>query len=854
MNSCSKLSNLPLESRNNNIRDIESNYRLNTLANALGIEINVNELKISPIGEKILNAALFDDRHFEILDSKTDGLDPQLVVLLFFNAFKHIDSDHAHKLLRKVKSYYPSLVNNESLKNSLNSLLLKMSENKEIASELFILLIHKLVNVTDTNTFFKIIIQCFKTDKRSLDYIYDFARDIKMPLDEQLEFYAHLYRAFTPDSPESLSYYVPSINILGKLYLEYFESLKGTRLGDLLQLANFPFEKFSLYLINKIKAMDLHNVLVDWVNSIDQFAPKEYANEKQISTGAPLLEKSQMEKIENARRKSEKLSLYINAQENKKALYERKIIQCYSSAFLPSNLPILLMSAVLPDGNGDYGNHCQVAKHLIEDPANFDVHSKLFFTPGKEKIISYMPPLDHPRYHVQFSTEGKDLSNNNPLYFSHNYELEGEPFNPINYVRKAVKNFMQAIDSTSLISKSGYQFIRSFNQNSAFSHRKIEPYNEQISSLSNIIPKVVLEVSFRSFQNAIYKSTCQLFPESPYGFIKEYSWNKKENQNEFRTGPFIGGALFFDEKLLEDRNNISKARLEAWTSISPDIKKLVFGDQTFEKFFGSHFLHVAYFRHQLTAQVFLYTLAALYSHQNKSPVFVLKCDLNPDIFNFEFIQSLGYSSILYVSGNETKTINLGGKDGKVLKILNILPIQQTDLFHLMNLSNAIVGCTGDCSFTEVLSLGLVPFYEVTDYKWQNYVPQAFADLIKNQFPDSSKLLEYYKTMFKLTRRANKASLYGAIKPGVLERRALELSNLLVDFPYQEQMALRDYLLQECSPKDYISGIVRKVLFNKMDPETEKLEKQILDTVEHEKDPDLLFDQLKGKIQMISEGL
>lgn len=833
---------------NNTLKNNERKHHLNVLAKKLDVEIEITE--ISPASIEVVDATLFENNPFVILNlKKLEDVDPVIVVLLLVNAFEHLDSENERLLLRKVIFFYKFLKGREQLQGLLNALIFKMAAIKELSIHVLIQI--RVIEISDIDALFNILIQCYKKlNNFSKEDIYRSAGQLSLSPNQRVDLYSKLYKELSLGvPPREVSFLPRSPLLLGKLYCDYFDSQKDTLRGDILQVSKFPFKDFLRYLYGELTPADIRNPLVDWACSIDAFAPKQYCNKKHFSeitrSEAPLVGK-----IEN-RQKSIRLKRIISEQKNNKALCKRKIIQCYATALLPPHLPILLMSSVVTDGNGDYSNHLQVAKLLLDDPANFDIHSKLFFSPGREKILQSTPPPINPRFHSNFSIDGQDITNNNPLDFSPMAEFEKEPFDPINFVENIVQKFHLTISSASFFSKKGYQFIPSL-KTSPLRFRKIEPFKEEKMGIETIKPKVIIEVSYRSFDNAISKEAQALYPEAGYGFIREFAWTKGGKGIAFKTGPFIGGALFFNKQLLENSSNPVRAKQHAWDNLTIEIKKLIFGDCDYEEFTKNNDLHVGYFRHHLTAHTFLYTLCALYKDQRESLTCVVKCNL--EIFNFEFVKSLGYTTIVYLSQRENKTIKLSDGEEKILRILDILPVMQEDLFRMMTLSNPIVGCTGDGSFTEVLSLGMLPFYEVTEFKWINYLPQAFEELIEKHFPDSPQLLEYYKTMFRLTRRANKSSLYAAIKPGVLEKGALQLSQLLENFPFQDQIALREDLLQECSSNDYIKGIVRKLLFNKIDFGTKILEKQIFESVKQGQDAEPLFDQLKAKIEMISEEL
>lgn len=82
----------------------------------------------------------------------------------------------------------------------------------------------------------------------------------------------------------------------------------------------------------------------------------------------------------------------------------------------------------------------------------------------------------------------------------------------------------------------------------------------------------------------------------------------------------------------------------------------------------------------------------------------------------------------YQNKKVEKTVHSNPKFSKEVVLINPFPLSHGDFLRCIKLSQAIVGCTGDISFSETIALGKVPFYEIRDHKkrfWQGFV--AFAE-------------------------------------------------------------------------------------------------------------------------------
>jgi hypothetical protein len=84
---------------------------------------------------------------------------------------------------------------------------------------------------------------------------------------------------------------------------------------------------------------------------------------------------------------------------------------------------------------------------------------------------------------------------------------------------------------------------------------------------------------------------------------------------------------------------------------------------------------------------------------------------------------------------------------KTLRLIYILPIPTSDFKRLLNLSSDLVGCTGDGSLSDCLTLGKIPFYEMRKHKlpsWKALLDLASYLNLSEVYQYGKKMLDYEK--------------------------------------------------------------------------------------------------------------
>ena len=121
---------------------------------------------------------------------------------------------------------------------------------------------------------------------------------------------------------------------------------------------------------------------------------------------------------------------------------------------------------------------------------------------------------------------------------------------------------------------------------------------------------------------------------------------------------------------------------------------------------------------------FIYLVALLEQDQQSDiEIYLPRLQLT---LNSAHLNSLSIGKVL-VNGN---AIEINTNKQKVLHLHHVLPLPSKEFSALLQASADIVGCTGDHSLSECLTLSKVPFYEVRAHKLETV--QAFIQIAKGK--------------------------------------------------------------------------------------------------------------------------
>lgn len=133
---------------------------------------------------------------------------------------------------------------------------------------------------------------------------------------------------------------------------------------------------------------------------------------------------------------------------------------------------------------------------------------------------------------------------------------------------------------------------------------------------------------------------------------------------------------------------------------------------------NSRHLHLGYLPKVPQQQMeFIYFLGKLHQNDQKDiEVYLPKSFLLSNL-NHNRLASLGIAKIVtYNFENEEQHPIKDAKGKKTLRLITTMPVPQSDFNKLIQLSEEIVGCTGDLSLSECLAAGKIPYYEIRIHK------------------------------------------------------------------------------------------------------------------------------------------
>lgn len=164
-------------------------------------------------------------------------------------------------------------------------------------------------------------------------------------------------------------------------------------------------------------------------------------------------------------------------------------------------------------------------------------------------------------------------------------------------------------------------------------------------------------------------------------------------------------------------------------------------------YLDSHSLHVGYLpRHSLQREIFIELVSRSHMKEHLH-IDILLPSLEEDLsFGHEWMGLHRISKIIKVNVgtqiHEEVIEELEEKQGRIVRLICALPLPSTDFTKYIQLSDDIVGCTGDGSLSDCIIAGKMPFYEVRPHKLKTL--ETFRHLaIKQMMPD---VLEYFELL------------------------------------------------------------------------------------------------------------
>lgn len=157
--------------------------------------------------------------------------------------------------------------------------------------------------------------------------------------------------------------------------------------------------------------------------------------------------------------------------------------------------------------------------------------------------------------------------------------------------------------------------------------------------------------------------------------------------------------------------------------------------------------------------------------------------------NIEFLKTNGIGKVKFIKNEQEKEIIISDDNHKELQLIYAFPLEQSDMNTLMSLVKDVneekseeanfpfVGCTGDDSFTRVISNDKIPLYEIALWKedaFRNYKSLAMSVLSKEE----TSYIDYLNYLLKLKKIEGK-SLNSTVEQGKVDQACQKIAEKIV---------------------------------------------------------------------------
>lgn len=225
-------------------------------------------------------------------------------------------------------------------------------------------------------------------------------------------------------------------------------------------------------------------------------------------------------------------------------------------------------------------------------------------------------------------------------------------------------------------------------------------------------------------------------------------------------------------------------------------------------------------------RMFLYASTASQTNQNKNIDIISHLHPSDSEIDYPFLNELGISKIEFIYKEEDKIVKVvkeTGSEGKQMRIINPFPLAQEDMHLLIFNSHMLTGCTGDQSFSEVISFNKLPFYELRRHKqlfFWHYLRLAEYELS----PEENVLKEYLSEVMKNIEIGN-------LSEEEIKKRSILIAKL-VNKPglIEQTQKLNEIIQKKFSFNESLKGIVAQKLFQQKFPEFIRLEEKLISLV------------------------
>ncbi len=229
---------------------------------------------------------------------------------------------------------------------------------------------------------------------------------------------------------------------------------------------------------------------------------------------------------------------------------------------------------------------------------------------------------------------------------------------------------------------------------------------------------------------------------------------------------------------------------------------------------AKHSLHVGYLtRIEIQQLIFIYLIVA-HRQRDLRHIDIVLPKLNFDDFTLldkEWLAAQGIGQVMLVDfdvdDKERLICTTGAPVQKCLRLIHVYPIPAPDFEKLLELSEDIVGCTGDLSLSDCLIAGKVPYYELREHKIETW--QAL------------KLLATHLKLTAVCQYLDGVEVYGEMEPVAVVARLTEILKRQ-DFMSQWKQLI-GFIKQNYSFKASFHGNMQRFLQCSAHPDLERFE-------------------------------
>jgi hypothetical protein len=192
--------------------------------------------------------------------------------------------------------------------------------------------------------------------------------------------------------------------------------------------------------------------------------------------------------------------------------------------------------------------------------------------------------------------------------------------------------------------------------------------------------------------------------------------------------------------------------------------------------------------------------------------------------NTDALEALNVARIILMTDDgkgklkEKNSLNLQSQ-GREIRILNPFPLPNDDWMLLLKFCEPLVGCTGDVSFSEVISNKKIPFYQIRWHKAE-FIEQIMELTGYVYKEDFAKLHHFFNLL--------KNSLEENSKIGDISSTCLKMGSMIDKELIAEYQKFSTCIQQHYSTNQMLASRVKRELAYAQYPEIKKLEQKIFE--------------------------